>query len=79
MGYGAFTWLITHVPLSLAMTYAYVNPIVALTLGWLVLQQEISQSIVIGGAFTLVGVGLVITGERSAVRKRTEAALVDSG
>ena len=79
VGYGAFTWLITHVPLSLAMTYAYVNPIVALTLGWLVLQQEISQSIVIGGAFTLVGVGLVITGERSAVRKRTEAALVDSG
>ena len=79
VGYGAFTWLITHVPLSLAMTYAYVNPIVALTLGWLVLQQEISQSIVIGGAFTLVGVGLVITGERSAVRKRAEAALVDSG
>lgn len=79
VGYGAFTWLITHVPLSLAMTYAYVNPIVALTLGWLVLQQEISQSIVIGGAFTLVGVGLVVTGERSAVRKRTEAALVDSG
>jgi len=79
VGYGAFTWLITHVPLSLAMTYAYVNPIVALTLGWLVLQQEISQSIVIGGVFTLAGVGLVITGERSVVRKRTEAALVDSG
>ena len=79
VGYGAFTWLITHVPLSLAMTYAYVNPIVALTLGWFVLHQEVSQSIVIGGVFTLVGVGLVITGERSVVRKRTEAALVDSG
>jgi len=79
VGYGAFTWLITHVPLSLAMTYAYVNPIVALTLGWFVLHQEVSQSIVIGGVFTLAGVGLVITGERSVVRKRTEAALVDSG
>ncbi len=73
VGYTGFTWLITHVPLSLAMTYAYVNPVVALFLGWLVLQQQITLALVLGGALTLAGVALVVTGERTGARMKVES------
>ncbi len=72
VGYTGFTWLITHVPLSLAMTYAYVNPVVAVFLGWLVLQQQITLALVIGGSLTLAGVALVVAGERSGGRMKVE-------
>ena len=68
VGYAAYTWLLTHVPLSLAQTNAYVNPVVAAILGWIVLGQSITLALVIGGAITLLGVALVVTGERSATR-----------
>ena len=73
VGFTAFTWLITHVPLSLATTNAYVNPVVALFLGWVVLQQQITLSLVLGGALTLAGVALVMTGERSGARMKVES------
>ena len=36
VGYTAFVWLLSHAPLSLVTTYAYVNPVVAVALGFLV-------------------------------------------
>ena len=33
-GYSAYTWLLGHAPLSLTATYAYVNPVVAVLLGF---------------------------------------------
>ncbi len=54
----AFTSFITSLrllPLSIAMTYAYVNPVLALFLGWLLLGEPIT-------ARTVVGAGLVILG-----------------
>jgi drug/metabolite transporter (DMT)-like permease len=40
-------------PISIAMTYAYVNPVLALVLGWLVLGESVT-------GWTLLGAGLVI-------------------
>ena len=37
VGFSAFVWLIDHAPISLASTYAYVNPVVAVALADLVL------------------------------------------
>lgn len=65
VGYGAYTWLLSHVSLSIAMTYAYVNPVVAVILGTIGLHEPITWAIVIGGAITIAGVFLVITGERA--------------
>ncbi len=59
----AYTWLLQHAPVSKVATYAYVNPVVAIFLGWLVLGEEIGLSIVIGGAMILVAVGLVVRTE----------------
>lgn len=63
-GYGAFVWLLAHAPVSLVTTYAYVNPVVAVFLGWLVLSESITGAMVVGGGLAVVGVALVVQGER---------------
>ena len=42
IGYTAYIWLLEHVPTSKVSTYAYVNPVVAVFLGWLVLHERVS-------------------------------------
>lgn len=64
LGYGAYIWLITHVSISLASTYAYVNPVVAVALGILILSEPFTLTIAIGGAIVLVGVVLVLRDNR---------------
>lgn len=42
LGYGSYIYAIEHLPLSLVSTYAYVNPIIALILGWIFLNEQLS-------------------------------------
>lgn len=65
IGYAAFTWLIARAPLSLVSTYAYVNPLVAVILGAVVLGEVISRDVVWGLIVVLGGVVLVVSGERA--------------
>ena len=62
--YLAFVWLVDHAPLSLVSTYAYVNPVVAVLLGWLILREPLSSAVLLGGAIIVSGVVLVVSGER---------------
>ena len=64
VAYSAFVWLLGHAPVSLTTTYAYVNPVVAVFLGWLILSEPITASVVIGGSLAVLGVALVVRGER---------------
>ncbi len=64
VGFTAFVWLIGHAPLSLASTYAYVNPIVAVLLGAAILSEPVTRWTVFGGAIVVTGVMLVVRGER---------------
>lgn len=68
VGYSAYVWLLKHVPTAKVATYAYVNPIVALFLGWLVLHERIDIYIALGTAVIVPAVALV-TG---AKLKKTE-------
>ncbi|MBB6346497.1 EamA family transporter [Nonomuraea muscovyensis] len=64
IGFTAFSWLLGHAPISLISTYAYVNPVVAVVLGALVLNEQVTGQILVGGLVILVGVALVISIER---------------
>lgn len=66
LAFGSLIWLLTHAPVSVATTYAYVNPPIALLLGWLLLDEQITATIVLGGALVIVAVVLVLRGERAA-------------
>jgi drug/metabolite transporter (DMT)-like permease len=54
-----------HVPTSKVSTYAYVNPVVALFLGWLVLHERIDRYIAMGSAIIIASVILVTSAKVS--------------
>ncbi|WP_084701911.1 EamA family transporter [Streptacidiphilus anmyonensis] len=63
VAFSAFAWLLQNAPLSLVATYAYVNPVVAVALGWLILSEPVTWSIALGGAVVVAGVFLVVSTE----------------
>ena len=64
IGYTAYSYLIANAPLSLVSTYAYVNPVIAVLLGALIIGEPITRDVVLGLTIVLGGVVLVTTGER---------------
>lgn len=64
MAFTAYAWLLHSAPLSLVATYAYVNPVVAVLLGALVLDERLSWPIAVGGAVVVAGVCLIVSTER---------------
>lgn len=68
LAYTAYTWLLQVTSVSKVSTYAYVNPVVALVLGWVILNEEIGPSVVVGGAMIVLAVGLVIRTEARPAR-----------
>jgi drug/metabolite transporter (DMT)-like permease len=62
IGFVAYTWLLGHVTVTQAGTYAYVNPLVAILVGWLIGGETITGWIIGGMACILAGVALVRSG-----------------
>ena len=63
VGYGVYVYLLQNVPLSLVSTFAFVNPVVAVLLGWLLLGEDFTRSVVIGLLVIVSGTALVVLGE----------------
>jgi drug/metabolite transporter (DMT)-like permease len=61
VAYTTYSWLLGVAPLPLISTYAYVNPIVAVILGWIVLQEPIDARTLVAGAVIVVAVALIVT------------------
>ena len=64
IAYTAYVWLLNNAPMSLVATYAYINPVVAVFLGWLIAGEPITRDVLIGLTIVVGGVVLVVTGER---------------
>ena len=60
VGFTTYVWLLRVAPISLVSTYAYVNPIVAVALGWLILDESITAQMAIAGAAVLVSVAVIL-------------------
>ena len=58
VGYTAYIWLLKHVPTPKVGTYAYVNPLVAVFLGWYFLGERVDGYIAAGTAIIIVAVAL---------------------
>ena len=70
IGYTAYIWLLEHVPTSKVSTYAYVNPVVAVFLGWLILHERVDRFILAGSAIVVLSVILVTSAK---VKEKTVA------
>ena len=60
VGYTTYAWLIRVAPLSRVSTYAYVNPVVAIALGSLVLSESITPLTLLGAGIIIASVALVV-------------------
>jgi drug/metabolite transporter (DMT)-like permease len=61
VAFSAFAWLLRHAPLSLIGTYAYVNPVVAVALGTVLLGESISRRTVVASIVILAAVAMIVT------------------
>jgi drug/metabolite transporter (DMT)-like permease len=67
VGFSAYIWLLERVPTAKLATYAYVNPVIAVFLGWLVLKEAITAYILAGTVIVVAAVALV-TGAKLKTR-----------
>ncbi|HLL07659.1 MAG TPA: EamA family transporter [Nocardioidaceae bacterium] len=65
VAFTAYIWVLQHAAISLVATYAYVNPVVAVTLSWLVLSEPVTLPIAVAGAVVVGSVALVVSSERA--------------
>jgi drug/metabolite transporter (DMT)-like permease len=59
IAYSAYVFAISKLPPTLVSIYAYINPIVAVAFGWLLLQERLNANMLFGTAITLAGIYLV--------------------
>jgi len=60
VAFTAFVWVIRHAPLPLVTTYAFVNPVIAVFLGWLLLHESVEPIQLVAGGVIVTGVALII-------------------
>jgi drug/metabolite transporter (DMT)-like permease len=59
VAYMAYVWLLSIRPASLVGTYAYVNPVVAVFLGWLIADEHVNTQKIIGLVIVIAGLVIV--------------------
>ena len=69
IGFSTFVWLIKHSTPARVATYAYVNPIVAVFLGWLVLHEPITSRTIVASIVIVAAVVIVTTEKNRAPTK----------
>lgn len=69
VAYSAFIWLLRHVSAAMVGTYAYVNPVVAVLLGALVLGESLTARTAVASALILLAVVLITTAKRPSTRE----------
>ena len=78
IGYTAYIYLLNHVPSAKVSTYAYVNPVVAVFLGWLVLHEPVDGYMLAGSAIVVASVVLVTSAQVTKKPAIDEIALVET-
>ncbi len=66
LAFSAYVWLLRNARLSLVATYPYVNPIVAVFLGWAILSEPVTLTTVLAGGVIVVAVALIVSAHRPA-------------
>ncbi len=74
LAFTAYGWLLRVAPLPLIATYAYVNPIVAVILGAIVLSEPIEPRTLVAGAVIVVGVAVIVSARGRMAGPRTQPA-----
>jgi drug/metabolite transporter (DMT)-like permease len=63
VAYTAYVWLLQNAPISKVATYAYVNPVIAILLGWAILSENVTATMLIGAAVIVCSVAATVRRE----------------
>lgn len=77
IGFTAYSWLLKNAQPAMVATYAYVNPVIAVILGWSVAGESLTTQMLIG-AFVIVASVILITANKSAERDDDDLAIHQS-
>jgi drug/metabolite transporter (DMT)-like permease len=61
VGFASYVWLLRSARTTLVSTYAYVNPIVAVFLGWAILGEAVTARTLLAGAVIVTAVALIVS------------------
>ena len=67
LGFTAFVWLLARMPATRVSSHAYVNPVVAVALGYFVVGEEITARTLVGTALVLASVVLILRKEKASI------------
>ncbi|MCL5276092.1 MAG: drug/metabolite exporter YedA [Chloroflexi bacterium] len=65
IAFSAYIWLLRHAPASRVATYAYVNPVIAVFLGWALASEPLTPQTLIAAAVIIGAVAIIITCQRA--------------
>jgi drug/metabolite transporter (DMT)-like permease len=77
VGYSAYVWLLKVSTPAKASTYAYVNPVVAVLLGWALAGEALGPRVVGAGALVVVAVVLLTVAGGARMPARAPSAIAD--
>jgi drug/metabolite transporter (DMT)-like permease len=72
IGFTAYVYLLAHTTAAKAATYAYVNPVVAVLLGWAFANEPVTPRTLVAAAVILAGVAIITVARDGGVRRRDE-------
>ncbi|HEY1357804.1 MAG TPA: EamA family transporter [Thermoleophilaceae bacterium] len=75
LAYTAYNWLLKNAPISTVATYAYVNPVIAIVLGWAILSEEVTSTVIVGATAIVLSVAAVVRTESAPTPARTRRRL----
>ena len=63
VAFTAYVWALQNIPVSKVATYAFVNPVIAIALGWLILSEEMTASMLGAAAIIIASVAMIVRNE----------------
>jgi drug/metabolite transporter (DMT)-like permease len=75
IGFVSYGWLLQNAPVSLLSTYAYVNPVVAVFLGWLLADEDLTPRIIIASVIIIGSVILINWARQASAKKEAVQAV----
>ena len=79
VAFTAYVWALQNVPVSKVATYAYVNPVIAITLGWLVLDEQLTPTMLGAAAIIIASVAVIVRRETGPSPKQRRVEAVPAG
>jgi drug/metabolite transporter (DMT)-like permease len=77
--YYAYIWVLGHAPVSKVATYAYVNPVIAVFLGWVVLSEDVTATVLVGTVVIVASVAMIVRNESRRAAAAASSPAVSAG